>query len=67
MRDVARILAALGASVAPIGLTVYAMGTAYREPRDADIRTGIILMVVGLVALVVGLLWLRFSPDEERA
>jgi hypothetical protein len=57
-------LAALGASIAPVGLVVYAMGMAYRERRDADVALGIALMIGGIVALIVGLAWLRFAGDE---
>ena len=67
MRELPRILAALGASVAPVGLVVFAMGIAYRERRDSDVNLGIFLMVAGLVALVVGLAWLRFASDDGRA
>jgi hypothetical protein len=60
-------LVALGASIAPVGLVVYGMGTAFREPRDADIRLGIGLMIAGLVALVVGVVWMRAVGDEGGA
>jgi hypothetical protein len=66
VREIPRILASLGASVAPVGLVIYAMGIAYRERRDADVTLGIWLMVIGLLALVVGLAWLYFAPDDAR-
>ena len=67
MREVPRILVALGASIAPVGLVVYGMGVGYRERRDADVNLGIALMVGGLIALVVGFAWLRYAGDEGGA
>lgn len=54
-RELPRVLVALGAVIATVGVVIYAMGIAYREPRDADVAWGIGLMVGGLVAFVAGL------------
>src|SRR5688500_12443028 len=53
-RELPRVLVALGAVIATVGVTVYGMGIAYREPRDADVTIGVVLMVGGLVAFFAG-------------
>jgi hypothetical protein len=72
-REFPRVLAALGPAVAVVGITVYAMATAYREPRDSDITISVVLMVVGAVLFAAGLLFMRMGlgtpaePPEEPA
>ena len=54
-RELPRVLIALGAVIAAVGLVVFGMGMSYREPRDTDVNIGIALMVIGLVGFVAGL------------
>ena len=60
-RELPRILTALGAVIASVGLVIYGMGIAYREPRETDIAIGVGLMVGGLVAFAVGLAMYKFG------
>ena len=50
----ARLLASLGSVAAAVGLVVFGMGTAFIEPDDSLVNLGIILMVGGLIAAVIG-------------
>jgi hypothetical protein len=54
-RELPRVLTALGAVIAAVGLTVFGMGMSYREPRDTDVTIGIVLMILGLAGFIVGL------------
>jgi hypothetical protein len=55
VREIPRILIALGAAIAPVGLVLFGMGVAFREPRDSTITAGIVIMVVGIGASLIGL------------
>jgi hypothetical protein len=65
-REWPRILTALGAVVAPVGLVFFGMGIAYREPLDLEINAGITLMVVGLAAFFVGLGAMRMGLGGDQ-
>lgn len=60
-REFPRVLASLGPAIAVVGLVVYAMAISYREPRDSDVTTGVILMVVGLVLFAAGIVAIRMG------
>jgi septal ring-binding cell division protein DamX len=62
-----RILAALGAAIAPVGLVIYGIGSAYREQSDSHVNLGLGLIIGGLVALLLGLSWLRAAGDQSRS
>lgn len=65
MAEASRILTALGLVAASVGLTVYGIGAAIAVPQDFQMRTGIILMVVGVIATAVGILMSKRIPEEE--
>ena len=64
---IARLLASLGAVAAAVGLVVFGMGTAFVEPDDSLINLGIILMVGGVIAAVIGGLIYRASLNASTA
>ena len=64
-RELPRVLIALGAVIASVGLVVFGMGMSYREPRDVDVNIGIALMVIGLAAFAVGLVMTRMGYGES--
>ena len=61
-----RILTALGAVIAPVGLVFFGIGTAFREPRDLETNVGIALMVIGAVVFVIGLGAMRMGIGEDQ-
>lgn len=63
--EASRILTALGLVAASVGLTIYGIGAAFVEPASFQMNTGIILMVVGVVAAVVGIAMSKRIPDED--
>jgi multisubunit Na+/H+ antiporter MnhG subunit len=64
---IARLLASLGAVAAAVGLVIFGMGTAFVEPDDSLIHLGIILMVGGVIAAVIGGLIYRASLNASTA
>ncbi|MCC6704316.1 MAG: hypothetical protein IT334_05525 [Thermomicrobiales bacterium] len=61
---IARILVALGFTIASVGLTVFGMGTSMSVP-DQDLENlGLYLMIGGTVAGVIGIFWYR--ADEKK-
>ncbi len=65
MAEIARILTALGAVAATVGLVVYGMGRAYVRDGDFEITIGLWLMVIGMIATIVGLV-LHHRTEEGR-
>ena len=65
-REWPRILTALGAVVAPVGLVFFGMGIGYREPRDFDTNLGIALMVAGLVGFLLGVGAMRMGLGGDQ-
>ena len=65
MAEIARILTALGAVAATVGLVVYGMGRAYVREGDFEITIGLWLMVIGTIATIVGLV-LHNRTEEGR-
>jgi predicted permease len=63
----ARLLASLGSVAAAVGLVVFGMGTAFVEPDDSLVNLGIILMVGGVIATVVGGLIYRASLNATAS
>jgi predicted permease len=57
----ARLLVSLGSVAAAVGLVVFGMGTSFIEPDDSLENLGIILMVGGVIATVIGGLIYRAS------
>jgi len=62
---IARLLVALGASIAATGFTIFGMATSYVKMDDDMARISYILMAGGGIATVVGIFWYR--ADEHRA
>lgn len=61
---IARILVALGFPIAAVGLTILGMGTSMAVP-DSDMKNlGMILMIGGTIAGVIGIFWYR--ADEKK-
>ena len=60
-----RVLLALGAVAASVGLTLYGMGTSYSPERDDIKDWGIWLMVGGTVVAVAAGFW--YNAQERRA
>lgn len=65
MAEASRILTAAGLVAASVGLTVYGIGASIVEPQDFQMNTGIILMVVGVIAAAVGILLSKRIPEED--
>lgn len=65
MAEISRILTAGGLVAASTGLVVYGMGAAFVEPRDFELNIGMILMVVGVVAAVIGIAMSKRMPEGE--
>jgi predicted permease len=64
---VARLLASLGSVAAAVGLVVFGMGTSFVEPDDPLVNLGIILMVGGVIAAIVGGLIYRAELHSSAA
>jgi hypothetical protein len=62
---IARLLVALGASIAATGFTIFGMATSYVKFDDDMARISYILMAAGGIATVVGIFWYR--AEERRA
>lgn len=63
MAEASRILTALGLVAASVGLTIYGIGTAFLEPQGFQMNVGMLLMVVGVVAAVVGIAMSKRIPE----
>ena len=61
---IARILVALGFTIAAVGLTVYGMGTAMSIPNKDMEHLGLYMMIGGTIAGVIGIFWYR--ADEKK-
>jgi len=65
MAEISRILTAGGLVAGSTGLVVYAMGAAFVEPRDFELTVGMILMVAGVIATVIGIGMSKRVQEEE--
>ncbi|MBA3377745.1 MAG: hypothetical protein M3490_06945 [Chloroflexota bacterium] len=65
MAEASRILTALGLVAASVGLTIYGIGAAFVEPEDFQMNTGMIIMVIGAIAAVVGIVMSKRIPEED--
>lgn len=64
---ISRIMTAVAAVVAAVGLLLYGMGSSY-QPRDEGLeRWGLIMMVVGVIVTAVGVAWYRKVEEAEEA
>lgn len=61
--EIARWLIAVGAAVGSIGFVVVGMGTSYVEADGGMTTIGVVLMVGGIVAMVLGALTYRATEE----
>ncbi|HWV36091.1 MAG TPA: hypothetical protein VNZ55_10695 [Thermomicrobiales bacterium] len=64
MLELGRILNAAGPVTAATGLVIFAMGAAYHDPASFEMNLGIILMVVGIIAFIIGAVVYRQASPE---
>ena len=64
MLELSRILTAAGLVVASVGFVVYGMGAAFVEPRDWEMNLGIIMMIGGVTATVIGIIMYRQAVED---
>jgi uncharacterized membrane protein YfcA len=65
MAENSRILTAVGLVAASTGLTLYGIGIAFVEPGGLARDSGIVLMIVGVIASVIGIVMSKQIPEEE--
>jgi hypothetical protein len=65
MAEVSRILTALGLVVASTGLIVYGIATAFYETAEGQMNLGLLLMVAGVIATVIGVAMSKRIPEED--
>ena len=65
--NVARWVIAFGVVGAAVGLTVLGMGTSFVDPDDGMITIGLVLMVGGIVAAVIGAVVYRNSDEPDTS
>ncbi len=65
MAELSRILTAVGLVAASVGLTFYGIGVAQVEPGGLARDAGLVLMIGGVIAAVVGILMSKRIPEEE--
>jgi hypothetical protein len=68
---VARLLVSLGSVAAAVGLVVFGMGTSFVVSDDSLTNLGLILMIGGLIATVIGgviyrMTEVKSTPVAER-
>ncbi len=59
MLEMGRILAAAGLSAASSGLIIYGMGASHVVPSDSTMNIGLILMIGGVIAAIIGIVMYR--------
>ena len=64
-RMISRIVLALAAVTASVGLTLYGMGTSYSPVQDWMKNLGLVLGLGGLVFTIIGMLWYRKTEEAE--
>nr|MBA2469852.1 hypothetical protein [Chloroflexia bacterium] len=47
------------------GLTIYGIGAAFVDPASFQMDTGMLLMVAGVIATVVGIAMSKRIPEED--
>ena len=63
MAEISRILTALGAVVASVGLVVYGMGRSFVRTGDFETTLGVWLMIAGILATAIGLVLHHQAPE----
>ena len=59
MLEMGRILTAAGLTAASAGLIIFGMGASHFSPSDSTMNIGLILMIAGVIASVVGIVLYR--------
>jgi hypothetical protein len=62
---VARLLVAIGSVAASVGLVVFGMGTSFVSSDDSLINLGLILMIGGVIATVIGAVIYRMTEGAN--
>ena len=65
MAEISRILTAVGLVAASTGLTLYGIGVAFVEPGGLSRDSGIVLMIIGVIASAIGIVMSKQIPEEE--
>ncbi len=65
MAEISRILTASGLVAASSGLVIYGIGASFVEPSSFELNTGMILMVIGVIAAVIGIVISKRIPEGE--
>ncbi len=65
MAEISRILTASGLVAASSGLVIYGIGASLVEPSSFELNTGMILMVIGVIAAVIGIVISKRIPEGE--
>lgn len=64
---ISRVLLALAAVVAAVGLLAYGMGSAYNPQEDGIKTLGAVMMLAGVVGMAIGIVWYRATEVGEEA
>ncbi len=65
MAEISRILTASGLVTASSGLVIFGIGAAFVEPSSFEMNAGMILMVIGVIAAIVGIVMSKRIPEGE--
>lgn len=65
MNEVARWLISLGVVIASVGLVVLGMGMSFVRPESSEFNLGLLLMIGGSVAAVVGFVLYRSTQGPD--
>lgn len=65
--NVARWVIALGSAIAATGLVVLGIGMSYVRPENSEITIGLVLMLGGIAAAVVGAVVYRASDEPDTS
>jgi hypothetical protein len=64
---IARLLVSLGFPIAAVGLVVIGMATSMSVPDEGLTNQGLILMIGGTLAGVIGIFWYRADEKKHEA
>ena len=66
MAELSRILTTVGLVAAATGLTLYGVGVAQVEPGGLARDSGLVMMIGGVIAAVIGIVMSKQIPEEEE-
>ncbi len=64
MLEMSRILTAVGLPIAGAGLIVYGMGASHAIPSDSTMNIGLIMIIGGLIAGIIGIMLYRQTTEN---